>query len=546
MAPRQVRQFAPPAMPTGAEESYQRSGDVLDKAVVARQPVVVVHRFTGETVPMSRYEAERLDKTTYGFVDADSTENPLNPTGQSVRVVNSRGSFDVPYSVAALMDPNRNQLYALDDKGSLVMEPSGQRKMVFVPTVSNDASDIRNQRVDDVMRPRMMQYSEEQQRKRAKMLVGEAAQLASMFIPVAGEGSAAAVLPRWLQALVPAASRTLTGAAVGAGVDAGTDFYYGAPVDPNSVLNSAVSYAGSNLVGEAVQPGLDMAAKASMKRALRPTAAMMERNPTLVDDALKIRQPVGEPGAKTPRATGARRAASRELGDMLRRGEQAGITIDYDTMSGRLRRLFEEVSAGDDTGEATAALANYIQSFEARYGGGAPIMRAQQLKRQTQSRARRVFDNERRGGSPTDIENVTARGRAAVAQDLRQGINDLLEAEGITSSAGLNANAVNEQIRRARAVEQATQRAQNLSPSRLENNMALVGGGVVGNRAAAGNPVATIGTGLAFQTFNTPQVMSRAALLFSDPRFQRIARYAPGFMAPPVAEATYRPGYPNY
>lgn len=529
------------SLPDTRTQTLQSSGDLLDRAKHAQQFVLVVDRLSGQTAFMTRDEATKQPANRYGFVDVDSAGTPVNPSNQFVRVRNASGEFTLPESVARLMDPKRNGLYAIDDKGQLIMEPSGNKRMVYEPTVSVDSQDPRNQRVEDVLRPKPMNYSNAQNAQLTRALAGDAAMLGVNFLPV-GELANILRLPAAMRGpLLNAALRTGAAAGTGAGVEAATNSVYGVPTTGGDMANAALWYGGGNLIGEGLSSLAEPAAELAMSRALRPTQPMLRENPELVQQALDARVRVRGSGAEATEARALKRATGAARRELLERGTQAGLAVDVDRVTERLNALRSELSLADDTGEAVAALDDYIETFRQRYGSSRPVSEVDARKRFAQRRAQQVFKAEKAGGSSSDVANITARARGAVAKDTREAIGEQLGAAGITGPNGETIHDLNRRYQQARQLEAAVERAQQLAPSRLQNTLAWTTGGGAGLALGHSGPEKVALGALAggmMHYLNTPQVLSRAAILFSNPRFQQAVRYAPGMIAPMAAEAT--------
>jgi len=329
--------------------------------------------------------------------------------------------------------------------------------------------------------------------------------------------------------------RTLMAAGAGAGTDAAVRALNGVPQDFNEMRGTALTQGGAQLGGEGLGLASMPLAEFFMHKALRPTAVMLQDNPELIQDAIKIRTRVRKPGDKPIEANLAKRAAAGAVNSMIAQAEALGGRIPYTEMERRLMSLRNAIAVGDDTGEATKHLDDYISAFRSRWGGGASPTEAQALKRSSQRSSRKVFRAEAAGASPDDITDVRAQSRAAVAKDVRQALNDLVESMGIRSGSNLTVNQENAAYNRARSVARATTRAQEIAQSRLDNVLgAATAGAAVGKLTKNDIPGAmtTAGAMRGGQIINSPQAYSNYALLLSRPDVQRMLQYGPTLLAP--------------
>lgn len=383
----------------------------------------------------------------------------------------------------------------------------------------------------------IMELTPAQKLTRFKRFGQAAVGVGSVFIP----GINAASGPLWAQRIAPFASALLRAgiaSGAGAGLDVGADVAAGRDPDYQTAQAAATQQFIDGMVGGGIDMSAPRLAEHFMTKALRPNQKMLEDSPTLIKDALQLRTRVRGTGAVPIEARTAGRNAASELRGMINAGQQAGGTLNPQDYMQSLLALRDKIDAEDTTGEAVKALDDFIAEFNSRNGMGLDLQTAQSRKRGAQAKAKAVFKAEKAGADVDVATNIRAQGNRAVARDLRNGINDTLESMGIRSINGRTANQVNESIRKASAVADATRRAQNIQPSRLENLMGGMAGGSVGYLATGDGPMGALmtGTGLvAGQMINNPQMYSNYALLLSDPRFVSLMRAMPA----PVANAAY-------
>lgn len=334
---------------------------------------------------------------------------------------------------------------------------------------------------------------------------------------------------------VAAGLRAVLAGGMGAGTDAAVRALNGVPQDENQMRGTALAQGGSQLLGEGLGAASTPLAEFFMHKALRPTQVMLQDNPQLIQDALRIRTRVRKAGEKPIEANLAKRAAAGAVNSMIAQAEAMGGRVPYQEMERRLLQLRNDIALGDDTGEATQNLDDYIATFRSRWSNGASPSEAQALKRKTQRSAKKVFRAEAAGAAPDDIADVRAQARAAVAKDVRQALNDLVESLGIRSPRGMTVNQENAAYNRARSVARATTRAQEIAQSRLDNVLgAATAGAAVGKLTKNDIPGAmtTAGAMMGGQIINSPQAYSQYALLLSHPNVQRMLQYGPTLLAP--------------
>lgn len=424
-------------------------------------------------------------------------------------------------SHAQLIDPTKYDFYMADTSGNAVTDSAMQPRFATTET-------------DTGYEPTQMPLSKKQTIAREKAAMLEALGLGSMFInPGAG-------LTPWLG--VPARI-ALAGGAAGL-TDAVVRAVNGEPMSPSDMSGTALTYAGTQGLGEGMGLATSPLAEFFMHKALRPTARMLQDSPTLIEDAIKLRTKVRKVGDNPVEADLARRAAAGAVRQMIDQAETLGGHIPYADMERRLMKLRNDIALGDPDGKATDALDAYIADFKARWGGGATPVAAQALKRATQKQAKRVFAAENAGGLADEVDSIRAQANAAVAKDMRSNLNDLLESMGIRSQRGLTLNQENAAVRRARAVGKATTRAQEIAPSRLDNVLgAATAGAAVGKLTTNDLPGAmtTAGAMMGGQLLNSPQMYSNYALLLSNPNVQRALQYGPTLLAPLSTTDLFRP-----
>jgi hypothetical protein len=417
----------------------------------------------------------------------------------------------VSQSTAETMDPNKYDFILADENGNPQFDSAAEQyerdnNMEFGSMGSNT--------------PMKMPLTNEQRRRVTKAsLSALGAGVASFFVPeLALPGAAARV--------APLVSSLLRGGIASGGAASGSaagDLAFGMPVSVNDMRESARNEFGGAMLGEGIARGAKPAARFFMTKALRPTGPMMADSPTLVDDALEMRTQVRQAGAPTVEATAVKRAAGREIQSLIDAGDNAGLRVDMQDVMPRLLALRDKLDAQDATGRLVAQLDDFINEFARRNSGGWELGLANERKKGLQRNARRVFRAEKAGAAVEEPNSVRAQAEAAVAKDARTAINTALERANLRSTLGLNINQLNDRYRRARSVERATARAQNIQPSRLENAM----GGLQGAGAAftvKQDPAAAVVGSVIGSILNNPQLYSKYANLLNHPAFMQWAR----------------------
>lgn len=413
---------------------------------------------------------------------------------------------------ARLVDPNKFDFYMADTSGNQLMDKWFSPREQIVEGGRDWV-------------PVEMGLSNRQQMARTKALALEGLGLAGLFSnPFSGLPAAAAI---------PA--RVLLAAGLGAGTDAAVRAGFKEPQNLDEMRGTALTYGGSQLVGEGLGLATKPLAEFFMHKALRPTRAQMVNSPTLIQDAIQLRTRLRKPGEIPIEAETARRAAGAAVENIISSAEAMGGHIPYESMERRLLRLREDISLGDPTGEATKALDDYIDAFRQRWGGGATPTKAQRLKRHAAGKASKVFRQESEGVPVDEIANLRARANQAVARDMRENLETMARDLGLTSPRGRTLGQENAAYQKARAVSAATTRAQEIAPSRLDNVLgAATTGAAVGKLTKNDLPgaMATSAAMMGGQIINSPQAYANYALLLSNPNVANAIRWGPTLLAP--------------
>jgi len=338
---------------------------------------------------------------------------------------------------------------------------------------------------------------------------------------------------------VPWPMRVASGYPVGAGADVAVDMAHNVQPRWDTANNLGLESLVETGTGELFNAGLMGAARFNMGRALRPTPKMARENPDLIDDALKARLRVRNPGE--PPVEGQREVARawRVLGRELSRASRRSPNVSGNELLGSLQKLRNEIAAGDPTDQSLAALDDFIAKFQNKWGSGAPTYDpsapkdVQRLKIRSDRKAKMAHRAVSSGGSEMDVTDINARANKAVADDARAALE----------SRNPRVRGANDAYRRARSMREAQVRAPSLQPGITETLASLGGGGLGGALGAGGGPgkmASGVGTYALTRWLNTPQMLSRQALLYSDPRFLMLARALPGFGGAAVADLTRR------
>lgn len=413
---------------------------------------------------------------------------------------------------AQLLDPNRFDFYQADtSRGADLGGMASPRPLV----VEGSNGFV----------PLEMGLSKRQQVAREKAAALEAVGLGSMFFnPFESLPAGAAI-----------ALRTLMAGGAGAATDASVRALNGVPQDMDQLRGTAFTQGGAQLFGEGLGLASTPLAHFFMHKALRPNATMLQDSPSLIEDAIALRAKVRKPGDAPVEADVAKRAAAGAVRNMIQQAEALGGRVPYAEMERRLLTLRNEIALGDPTGDATKNLDDYIAAFQSKWGGGALPTEAQALKRSTQKSAKKVFKAQAASAPVDDVADVRARANHAIAKDVRQALNDLVESLGVRSPSGMTLNQENAAYNRARAVGRATTRAQEIAQSRLDNVLgAATAGAAVGKLTKNDIPgaAATAASMMGGQIINSPQAYSNYALLLSNPNIQRVLQYGPTLLAP--------------
>lgn len=241
--------------------------------------------------------------------------------------------------------------------------------------------------------------------------------------------------------------------------------------------------AGFEAAGGAIGKGLKTLGGGLYRVALRPSKAVQQEFPNVVQTGLKEALAVTRRGAAK---AGERTAASaRHADDLLATAERMGAPkVQPRQVISELRPVRDTLTKRADLGlpNEVPALAQRAKTFAAKHQGGIPLTKAQSLKREAQDVADTAFRAQERGAVIKSDEMLANK---AMAKGLRKSI------EGIVPAVG----PVNQRTRDLVGVTQALEdsSARNLVFDRLVG----AGAGFAGGMGAGQGDVKTGLTGAA-------------------------------------------------
>lgn len=304
------------------------------------------------------------------------------------------------------------------------------------------------------------------------------------------------------------------------------------------------------LGGRALMGGAKVLGRGLYDAALRPTGTLLQEFPTVVQDALKNRLPIGDiiPGITqkgSQMARQARQASSATTARILENaGTKGGVRFSIgDVIEKPIQELTQRIQNQPETRADLAALGRFVRELLEDKAGDITPVRLKAIKQTAQAVANPVYKAQQKGMPVTSAQSLNAQMNAAVAKGAQTSLESIGDRSlGSVADSEAKTKAL---IGVTRAIRQAEARRAPLTTHVIAGVAGA--GGVGGGVSGGGGPGddATLGLTLYLLTrmAASPRTMSRAGIELSREGVQELLRLLP-YAAEGMYAATRERGGP--